>query len=120
MSAIDSGATPSGHTAQGGVLLGSDDARRIVIVFEDPQGPYCRQFEEINGAFVTAPVYRGVPSNIACAVSSAKSLSGQIMLSSSQQKSGNSTSCEGRSSWRSYLGELEDLRPRAWLALGHK
>ena len=40
---------PSGHTPDGGVLVGSDGARRRLVVFEDPQCPYCRQFEEASG-----------------------------------------------------------------------
>ena len=40
---------PSGHTADGGVLVGSDGARRRLVVFEDPQCPYCREFEEVAG-----------------------------------------------------------------------
>jgi predicted DsbA family dithiol-disulfide isomerase len=40
---------PSGHTPDGGVLVGSDGARRRLILFEDPQCPYCRQFEEASG-----------------------------------------------------------------------
>jgi hypothetical protein len=40
---------PSGHTADGGVLVGSDGARRRLVVFEDPQCPYCREFEEVSG-----------------------------------------------------------------------
>src|SRR6202789_1354488 len=41
--------TPAGHTPDGGVLVGSDNARRRLVVFEDPQCPYCRQFEEVSG-----------------------------------------------------------------------
>ena len=41
--------TPSGHTPEGGVLVGSDGARRRLVVFEDLQCPYCREFEEISG-----------------------------------------------------------------------
>jgi hypothetical protein len=40
---------PSAHTPEGGVLLGSDEAVRRMVVFEDPQCPYCRQFEEASG-----------------------------------------------------------------------
>jgi protein-disulfide isomerase len=40
---------PSGHTPQGGVLVGSDSARRRLVVFEDLQCPFCRQFEEVSG-----------------------------------------------------------------------
>jgi hypothetical protein len=41
--------SPTSHTPEGGVLLGSDDAGRRLVVFEDPQCPYCRQFEEVCG-----------------------------------------------------------------------
>jgi hypothetical protein len=41
--------TPSGHTPEGGVLLGSDDADHRMVLFEDPQCPYCRRFEETAG-----------------------------------------------------------------------
>jgi protein-disulfide isomerase len=40
---------PSGHTPEGGVLVGSEGARRRLVVFEDPQCPYCREFEEVSG-----------------------------------------------------------------------
>lgn len=49
MSSAEIGSTPSAHTAEGGVLLGSEDARRRMVLFEDPQCPYCRQFEEVSG-----------------------------------------------------------------------
>ncbi len=29
--------------------MGSDGARRRLVVFEDPQCPYCREFEEVSG-----------------------------------------------------------------------
>ena len=51
--------TPSGHTPEGGVLVGSDDARRRLVVFEDPQCPYCRQFEEVSGDLVRREVAAG-------------------------------------------------------------
>src|ERR1700722_11709354 len=41
--------SPSSHTPEGGVLLGGDDVRRRLILYEDPQCPYCRQFEEVSG-----------------------------------------------------------------------
>jgi protein-disulfide isomerase len=40
---------PSHHTAEGGVLVGAVSARRKLVVFEDPQCPFCRQFEEVSG-----------------------------------------------------------------------
>ena len=50
----DTVATPSGHTQEGGVLGGSQSARKGLVLFEDPQCPYCRQFEEVNGPLLTA------------------------------------------------------------------
>jgi hypothetical protein len=52
MTPADAVATPAGHTPEGGVLVGDADARHQMILFEDPQCPYCRQFEELSGAVV--------------------------------------------------------------------
>jgi len=41
--------SPNSHTPEGGVLLGRDGAGRRMVLFEDPQCPYCRQFEEACG-----------------------------------------------------------------------
>ncbi len=41
--------SPSSHNPDGGLLLGSGQADRRMILFEDPQCPYCRQFEEACG-----------------------------------------------------------------------
>ena len=38
MDLITTPPAPSGHTSEGGVLVGSDNARRRLVVFEDPQG----------------------------------------------------------------------------------
>ncbi len=54
MSSTDPPVTPSGHTAKGGVIVGSTTARRGMVLFEDPQCPYCRRFEELNGPVITA------------------------------------------------------------------
>ena len=51
--------TPSGHTAEGGVLLGEGNANKSMILFEDPQCPYCREFEEVNGPVITAALNAG-------------------------------------------------------------
>lgn len=51
--------SPSGHTPEGGVLRGTADAAQSMVLFEDPQCPYCRQFEERNGPLVTAAVDAG-------------------------------------------------------------
>jgi hypothetical protein len=53
---------PSGHTSAGGVLVGSDNARRRLVVFEDPQCPYCRQFEEACGDLLRREVAAGAVS----------------------------------------------------------
>src|SRR5215471_10171475 len=52
-------ATPAGHTLEGGVLVGNADAPKGLVLFEDPQCPYCRQFEEVNGSLVTATIKDG-------------------------------------------------------------
>lgn len=52
--------TPTGHTQQGGVIVGRADAKRSMILFEDPQCPYCRQFEELNGSAITTAIAAGV------------------------------------------------------------
>ena len=49
---------PSSHTPGGGVLVGSDGARRRLVVFEDPQCPYCRQFEEASGDLLRREIGR--------------------------------------------------------------
>jgi protein-disulfide isomerase len=51
--------TPSGHTADGGVLLGSPVASHALVLFEDPQCPYCRQFEEGCGPMIASAVHAG-------------------------------------------------------------
>jgi hypothetical protein len=59
---MDSGPTvpaPSHHTPEGGVLIGAADARRTLVLFEDPQCPYCRQFEEASGEFLRREVAGG-------------------------------------------------------------
>jgi len=59
MNTTDPEAMPTGHTPAGGVLVGNVKASRSLILFEDPQCPYCRQFEELNGALITAKVDEG-------------------------------------------------------------
>jgi protein-disulfide isomerase len=53
---------PPGHTDQGGVLVGSPQARRRLVVFEDPQCPYCRSFEERSGDMLRREVAAGAVS----------------------------------------------------------
>jgi protein-disulfide isomerase len=57
--ANDPSATPARHTSEGGVLVGQADARKGMILFEDPQCPYCREFEERNGALIAAATEAG-------------------------------------------------------------
>jgi protein-disulfide isomerase len=59
MKSTESVVTPSGHTPEGGVLVGHANASKAMVLFEDPQCPYCRQFEEINGALIAAAVDGG-------------------------------------------------------------
>jgi hypothetical protein len=41
------------------VLVGSDNARHRLVLFEDPQCPYCRQFEETSGDMLRREVAAG-------------------------------------------------------------
>ena len=50
---------PDGHTPEGGVLAGVDDAPRRLVVFEDAQCPYCRQFEQASGGLLAEEVAAG-------------------------------------------------------------
>jgi len=59
MNAPNRDVAPSGHTPDGGVLVGDPEASRRLLLFEDPQCPYCRQFEELNGGFITAAAVAG-------------------------------------------------------------
>ena len=56
---MDAIAVPSGHTPEGGVLVGSEGARRRLVLFEDPQCPYCREFEEASGDLLRREVAAG-------------------------------------------------------------
>jgi Thioredoxin len=59
MSQPEQGAVPTGHTGEGGVRVGRDDAPQTLVVFEDPQCPHCRQFEEVNGGLISTLVEGG-------------------------------------------------------------
>src|ERR1700683_4238452 len=59
MNPTDPVATPSGHASEGGVLVGNAKASKGMILFEDPQCPYCREFEELNGALIAAATEAG-------------------------------------------------------------
>lgn len=50
---------PRGHTPEGGVLVGSAGARRRAVVYEDPQCPACRGFEDVSGDLVRREVAAG-------------------------------------------------------------
>ena len=50
---------PPGHTPEGGVRVGSDGARRRLVVFEDPQCPYCREFEAGAGDMLRREIAAG-------------------------------------------------------------
>jgi len=51
--------TPSSHTPEGGVLVGNANASKGMLLFEDPQCPYCRQFEELNRPLITTALDAG-------------------------------------------------------------
>jgi Thioredoxin len=59
MNSTDPEIAPSRHTPEGGVLLGNADTNQRMVVFEDPQCPYCRQFEELNGSLIAAAIAAG-------------------------------------------------------------
>lgn len=50
---------PSGHTSEGGVLIGSEGARRRAVVYEDAQCPYCARFEQASGDLLRREVASG-------------------------------------------------------------
>ncbi len=50
---------PVGVTAAGGILVGKADAPRTVVVYEDPQCPICKQFEDGPGRALTDAVAAG-------------------------------------------------------------
>jgi hypothetical protein len=59
MVSMDAAGAPPGHTPEGGVLVGSEGARRRLVVFEDPQCPYCREFEDVSGDLLRREVAAG-------------------------------------------------------------
>src|SRR6202166_5447648 len=59
MDSLHTAPTPSNHTPEGGVLIGEENARRRLVLFEDPQCPYCRQFEEVSGDLLRREVAAG-------------------------------------------------------------
>ncbi|HTW06843.1 MAG TPA: thioredoxin domain-containing protein [Acidimicrobiales bacterium] len=52
-------AAPSGHTPAGGVMVGSSGAGRQMVLYEDPQCPYCRRFERRCGDMLRREVAAG-------------------------------------------------------------
>lgn len=52
-------AAPAGHTPNGGVLVGSPQARRRLVDFEDLQCPFCRRFEQECGDVLRREVASG-------------------------------------------------------------
>jgi hypothetical protein len=56
---MGSNQAPTGHTPDGGVLVGSDGARRRLVLFEDPQCPYCRKFEHVAGDLLRREIAAG-------------------------------------------------------------
>jgi hypothetical protein len=59
MSVMETTEVPTGHTPEGGVLVGSEGARRRLLVFEDPQCPYCREFEAASGDLLRGEIAAG-------------------------------------------------------------
>jgi hypothetical protein len=51
--------SPGNHTPDGGVLLGNREAGHRLVLFEDPQCPYCRAFEEAAGDLLRREVAAG-------------------------------------------------------------
>ena len=59
MGVMEATGVPPGHTPEGGVLVGSDGARRRLVVFEDRQCPYCREFEAGSGDMLRREIAAG-------------------------------------------------------------
>ena len=56
---MEATAIPPGHTPEGGVLVGSEGARRRLVLFEDLQCPYCREFEDRSGDMLGREIAAG-------------------------------------------------------------
>lgn len=52
-------AGPAAHTDAGGVLVGSDGARKTLVVYLDPQCPFCRKFERHCGDMLAREIASG-------------------------------------------------------------
>lgn len=59
MGVMETTEAPPGHTFEGGVLVGSEGARRRLVIFEDPQCPYCREFEDVSGDLLRREIAAG-------------------------------------------------------------
>jgi hypothetical protein len=59
MGVVETTGVPPGHTPEGGVLVGGDGARRRLVVFEDLQCPYCREFEAASGDMLRREIAAG-------------------------------------------------------------
>src|SRR6202020_1063970 len=59
MGVMETAEAPPGHTSDGGVVVGSEGARSRLVVFEDPQCPYCREFEQASGDLLRREVAAG-------------------------------------------------------------
>ena len=55
--------TPApGHTPGGGVLVGRTEARRALVLYEDPQCPWCGRFERESGDLIRREIAAGAVS----------------------------------------------------------
>jgi thioredoxin family protein len=55
--------TPApGHTPGGGVLVGRAEARRALVLYEDPQCPWCGRFERDSGDLIRREIAAGAVS----------------------------------------------------------
>jgi protein-disulfide isomerase len=52
--------TPLGSTRAGGLLVGSSSATHHVVIYEDPQCPVCKTFEERSGSVLSQAVAQGL------------------------------------------------------------
>lgn len=59
MAEFDAMKAPGEHTPNGGVLEGYEGAQRRLVVYEDPQCPYCRKFERANATLLRQEVQAG-------------------------------------------------------------
>jgi hypothetical protein len=53
-------AVPPGVTVAGGIVVGASTARLHVVLYEDPQCPVCKRFEDTSGSVLKDAVTRGV------------------------------------------------------------